>query len=271
MPPRRRRSKTGQPGTPPSELPRPLSPSADTARLERVMAQIRIRAVYADILHFRVRALAVYGQPSIMEFETCSSVTASTRRRTPVVISSSTWTFTCATPASANTTGVVSERVAARLALSSTATLFTGTNVSAKRHANTRREKWSIRACREARVPSSRRMRVVSICHISFGPSGSKPDRGFRGVTSESGPSPAESPHEAVPGRGRSPHPAEPLGQDRERPGGNVTVLGRGHHVLDHPDLRWRQSMRRRAPTRRLIVECTHGVPPLPCSIPRAI
>jgi hypothetical protein len=39
--------------------------------------------------------------------------------------------FTFSTPASANTTGVVSEGVAPRLASPSTATLFTGANVSA--------------------------------------------------------------------------------------------------------------------------------------------
>jgi len=33
---------------------------------------------------------------------------------------------------------------------------------------------------------------------------------------------------------------------------------------VDHPDLRWRQAMRRRAPTGRLIVECARGVQPLP-------
>src|ERR1700726_4591077 len=44
-----------------------------------------------------------------MEFEKFSSVKAKTRRRTPVVIRASTWAFTFSTPASANTTGVVSE------------------------------------------------------------------------------------------------------------------------------------------------------------------
>ena len=61
---------------------------------------------------------------SIMEFENCSSVKASTRRSTPVVISASTWAFTFSTPESANTTGVVSEEATRRLASSSTTTLF---------------------------------------------------------------------------------------------------------------------------------------------------
>src|SRR5216684_3291351 len=85
---------------------------------------------------------------SIIEFENFSSVKAKTRRSTPVVIRSSTWAFTFSTPASANTTGVVSEGVAARLASSSTVTLLTGANVSATRHAKIRREKLSITACR---------------------------------------------------------------------------------------------------------------------------
>jgi len=47
-----------------------------------------------------------------MEFENFSSVKAKTRRSTPVVTSSSTWALTFSTPASANTTGVASQRVA---------------------------------------------------------------------------------------------------------------------------------------------------------------
>src|SRR5262249_40572449 len=51
-----------------------------------------------------------------MEFENFSSVNAKTRRSTPAAISSSTSAFTFSTPASANTTGVVADGVAARLA-----------------------------------------------------------------------------------------------------------------------------------------------------------
>src|SRR5947209_14030763 len=65
---------------------------------------------------------------------------------TPVWINSSTWAFTFSTPASASTTGAVSEGAAARLASSSTVTLLTGANVSATRHAKIRREKLSITA-----------------------------------------------------------------------------------------------------------------------------
>ena len=84
----------------------------------------------------------------MIELENLSSVNANTRRSTPVVISSSTWAFTFSTPASANTTGVVSDGVAARPASTSTATLFTDANVSATRQAKIRREKLSITACR---------------------------------------------------------------------------------------------------------------------------
>src|SRR5206468_7863239 len=90
-------------------------------------------------------------------------VKASRRRRTPVWINSSTWAFTFSTPASASTTGAVSEGAAARLASSSTVTLLTGANVSATRHAKIRREKLSITAWRYARVPSSRRTTVLSM------------------------------------------------------------------------------------------------------------
>ena len=53
---------------------------------------------------------------------------------------------TFSTPASANTTRMVLEGVAPRLASTSTATLFTGANVSATRHAKMRREKLSMTA-----------------------------------------------------------------------------------------------------------------------------
>ena len=43
---------------------------------------------------------------------------------------------------------MVSEGLAPRLASTSTATLFTGANVSATRHAKIRREKLSMTACR---------------------------------------------------------------------------------------------------------------------------
>ena len=82
------------------------------------------------------------------EFEDFSSVKASSWRRTPVWISSSTWGFTFSTPASASTTGAVSEGAAARQASSSTVTLLPGANVSATRHAKMRREKLSITAWR---------------------------------------------------------------------------------------------------------------------------
>src|SRR5713226_2976166 len=100
-----------------------------------------VQRVEEEPLIFRERHHA-----SIMEFENFSSVKARTRHSTPVVIRSSTWPFTFSTPASANTTGVVSEGAAARLASSSTVTLLTGANVSATRHAKMRREKLSITA-----------------------------------------------------------------------------------------------------------------------------
>ena len=103
----------------------------------------------------------------------------------------------------------------------------------------------------------------VDVPHL-VGSSGSKPDLRFRRVNSKSWPSPAEFSCEAMPGRGGRQDFAEPLRQDGERPSGNVTVLGRRHHVVDRPDLRWCQSMRRRVRTGQLIVECAHGVPPLP-------
>ena len=89
------------------------------------------------------------------------------------------------TPPSASTTGTLVERVAVRVASSRTVTLFTGANVSATRHARIRREKLSIRACRYARMPSSKRMRVVSMCHISSGPVVRRANLRLRGMHPE--------------------------------------------------------------------------------------
>ena len=54
-------------------------------------------------------------------------------------------------------------------------------------------------------------------------------------------------PHRSVEqtsGGGRGPDRAEPLGEDGERAGRDVPIVGRGDHVLDRPDLGGRQSRR---------------------------
>src|SRR5207253_7696309 len=84
------------------------------------------------------------------------------------------------------------------------------------------------------------------------------------GVHGEAGAVAGESTREGVPGRGGSPNRGGPAGQDRQGPGGPGTVIGRRHHFLDPPDLRWRQSMRGGARTGRLIVECTRDAPASP-------
>jgi hypothetical protein len=85
------------------------------------------------------------------------------------------------------TTGVASEGVRARLASTTAATVFTGANVAATRHAKMRREKLSMTAWRYARVPSSRRMTVVSMCHISSARVVRRPTGGFAVCTRRRG------------------------------------------------------------------------------------
>src|ERR1700724_2799404 len=76
----------------------------------------------------------------------------------------------------------------------------------------------------------------VDVPHL-VGSRRAKPYLRFCWVHAEPGPLPAVLPYEAVPGGGRSPDRAEPLGEDGERTGRNVPIVGRGDHVLDHPDL----------------------------------
>ena len=98
------------------------------------------------------------------------------------------------------------------------------------------------------------------MCHISSA-RGAEPNLRLRRVEAEPGTPPPVFPYEVVPGRRGRPDPAEPLRENGERAGGDVPVLGRGDHVLDYPDFRWRQPMRRRARTGRLVVKRTRVLP----------
>jgi hypothetical protein len=71
----------------------------------------------------------------------------------------------------------------------------------------------------------------------------------------ERGAAPAVLPYEAVPGRGRRPDLAKPLGEDGDRAGRDMPIGGRGEHVLDRPDLLGPQSMRGCTRTGGLIIE----------------
>ena len=55
-------------------------------------------------------------------------------------------------------------------------------------------------------------------------------------VHAEAGAAPAVLPHEAVPRRRRGPDLAQPLGEDGEPAGRDVTIFGRGDEILDRPD-----------------------------------
>src|SRR5262245_49581418 len=197
-----------------------------------------------------------------MEFETFSSVNAKTRRRAPLVINSSMWAFTFSTPASANTTGVVSEGIAPRPASTSTATLFAGANVSATRE-DPSREIVDHRVQVGASPVEQADDGGVDVPHF-VGASRSQANLRLGRMHAEPRPSPAELPHQVVPGGRRGAHLAEPLRQDGERAGRDVPALGRGHHVLDRQDLGWCQSMGRPVRTGRLIVKCTGVLEPTP-------
>ena len=103
----------------------------------------------------------------------------------------------------------------------------------------------------------------VDVPHL-VGSSRAKAHLGLRRVHAEPGAAPAELLHEVVPGRGRGPDLAEALRKDGERPGRDVTVLRRRHHVPDRPDFGWGQSMGRRVRTGRLVVKRTRVLPPSP-------
>jgi len=88
-------------------------------------------------------------------------------------------------------------------------------------------------------------------------------DLRFRRMHAEPGPPPAVLPDEAVPRGGRGPDLAEPLGEDRERAGRDVAIVGRRDQVLDCPDLEGRQSRRGSAGTGGLIIKHTGALPAL--------
>src|SRR5258708_864635 len=91
-----------------------------------------------------------------------------------------------------------------------------------------------------------------------------KPNLRFPWMHAEAGVAPGVLPYEAVPGGGRGPARAEPLGEDGERAGRDVPIVGRSDHVLNRPDLGERQSRRGCAGTRGLIVERTRAFLPAP-------
>ena len=51
----------------------------------------------------------------------------------------------------------------------------------------------------------------------------------LRRMHAQAGTAPAVLPHQTVPGRGRGPRLAEPLGEHGERAGRDVSIFGRGH------------------------------------------
>src|SRR5712691_11419325 len=150
-----------------------------------------------------------------MEFENFSSVNAKTRRRTPVVINSSTWAFTFSTPASANTTGVVSDGVAPRLASTSTATLVTGAKrISDPPGQDPPREVVDHRVQVGASPVEQADDGGVDVPHL-VGSGRSKADLRLGRVHAEPGAAPAELPH---PGGTRSrgmPRPCRAAAQGR--------------------------------------------------------
>src|SRR5262252_9364710 len=103
----------------------------------------------------------------------------------------------------------------------------------------------------------------VDVPHL-VSPSRAKADLGFRRMHAEPGAPPAVLPDEAVPGGGRGPDLAEPLGEDRERTGRDVSIFGRGDQVLDCPDLGGRQSRWGYAGTGGLIIKHTRALPAAP-------
>jgi hypothetical protein len=137
-----------------------------------------------------------------------------------------------------------SSRYVSRMASSSTATLLTPANVSTTRHAKMRREKFVdhgvyIGACPVQQADD----RGVDVPHL-VRCRRAQPHLRLGWVHPEPRASPAVLPDEAVPGRGRRRHRAEPLREDRERAGWDVTVFGCGDHIPDHLDLGERQPMR---------------------------
>ena len=84
---------------------------------------------------------------------------------------------------------------------------------------------------------------------------GSDADPRLLGVNAEPRTAPAALADEAVPGGRRGEHGAQPLSEEGEPPGRDVTEVGRGHHLPDGRDLVGRQPGGRRRRAGGLVVE----------------
>ncbi len=119
-------------------------------------------------------------------------------------------------------------------------------------------------ACRYARVPSSRRITVVSMCQSSSGRPARTPSAGRLRMDTDAWPPPAMAPHEAVPRRRRRAHGAAPLREQRQPSGRHVPIGLRRDHVTNGLHLCVRQSLRRCARTRRPVPEGARVLPTSP-------
>jgi len=105
-----------------------------------------------------------------------------------------------------------------------------GANVSATRQARMRLEKLSITAIEIARVPSSRRMTVVSMCHISYAPVVRRPSWVWPDARAAGSAPAVRTRRYQVEGEAQT--LSKPLGEDSERADRDVTIVGRDDHVL---------------------------------------
>ena len=115
-----------------------------------------------------------------------------------------------------------------------------------------------------AAVPSSNRMTVVSMCHISSARVVRRPTFGCAGCTRSRGRRRPNFCTRCYQVDGEAQTVPSRCARTASVLVGTCRYSSAGHHILDCPNLGWGQSMRRRVRTGRLVVKRTRVLPPSP-------
>ncbi len=180
---------------------------------------------------------------------------ASTRFRSPELISLSTEALQFSTPASARSCGVPSPTIRPRPASTRIVADVPGSTRSVRRHDRMRRLKFvdhgmEVDACSVEETDHSR-VDVPDLVRLR----GAGTQGGHRGMDPKTRPAPTSLPDQTMPGRRRREDAAESLREHGELAGRYVPERRGRDHASDRGDLLWRQPLRRGVETGRGVLE----------------